>query len=1034
MNIKSSLPLLAMVAVILCARTTVSIAAETSPKPNVLFIAVDDLRPELGCYGVEDIKTPCIDAFAENGVRFNRVYCQLAVCNPSRVSVMTGLRPDSTRVWDLVTDFRKTIPNAVTIPQHFRKHGYHAVSYGKIFHNTFPDNVSWDEPHHFPEISQLWSNEAKRSLTEFRKRLRAEGKSDFRIGRTRAVATEIVDVSDSEHLDGAIADQAIAAMQRLANDDQSFFLAAGFIRPHLPFVVPREYWELYDRDKIPLATNPYFPHGMPDVAFGDRSLGGFYELQVYMDYFDSPSPFEHPLTESQQRELKHGYYASVSFIDKQIGHLLDELDRLGLTDNTIVVLWSDHGWKLGEHNGWCKQTNYEIDNRVPLIIHAPAAKANGKSCDSLVELIDIYPTLCELAGLPVPDFLAGASLAPLLDDPLGKVKDAAYCQFPRNHNGRNYMGYAIQTDRYRFIEWLDRKTEEVVATELYDHTADPDENTNIADQSESQETVKALHEKLQRVIPSPLPKRVPRLSKKPVLKIVNQRPNSVVVYWVTPAGKRLKRRTLAPGQTHTSNTTIGHKFDVENEDGKQIRHIVVKKDGQVENIKVLKPQASQSKTRPNIVFFMADDWSWPHAGFLGDPVAKTPNMDRIAREGVIFENAFVSTPSCTPSRLTILTGQHHWRLREGDSLGGSLREEYNVYTEMLQADGYRIGWFGKGVWPSQHTFRKRDSFGTRFPSFNDFIKERKPGEPFCYWHGGQDPHRPYDYQSGVKSGIKLENIKVPACLPDNETVRSDLADYYWEVGRFDREIGQVLAKLEAMGELDNTILVVSGDNGMPFPRCKGTLYDLGTRVPLAVRWGDKVKGKRKVSDFVTLCDFAPTFLEAAGLKPGKDMTGRSLLPVLTSNKSGQIEPARTFVLTGLEQHVYSNPSRAIRTADYLYIRNFEPEKWFTGEEEGRDLKYDFANFKWPSVAEAFSFNYDPSPTKQLMRLNRDDKAIKRFADSAFDSHPEEELYDLRKDPGQLRNVAYDAVYAAERKELRARLDAELREAADPRIP
>lgn len=290
-----------------------------------------------------------------------------------------------------------------------------------------------------------------------------------------------------------------------------------------------------------------------------------------------------------------------------------------------------------------------------------------------------------------------------------------------------------------------------------------------------------------------------------------------------------------------------------------------------------------SAVRPNIVFCMADDWSWPHAGILGDPVVKTPHFDRIAREGVLFENAFVSTPSCMPSRLSILTGQHHWRLREGDSLGGSLREEYPVYTELLQKSGYHVGRFGKGVWPSKHTFRNRDSFGARFRSFDQFLKKRESDRPFCYWHGGQNPHRPYELGVGAKSGIDLSNVKLPACLPDSKTVRSDVADYLWEVQRFDREVGKIVARLKAMGELENTIIVVSGDNGMPFPRCKATLYDQGTRVPLAVRWGSAVKGKRQVADFVSLCDLAPTFLEAAGVKSPVQMTGRSLMPLLRSN-------------------------------------------------------------------------------------------------------------------------------------------------------
>ena len=302
---------------------------------------------------------------------------------------------------------------------------------------------------------------------------------------------------------------------------------------------------------------------------------------------------------------------------------------------------------------------------------------------------------------------------------------------------------------------------------------------------------------------------------------------------------------------------------------------------------------------------------------------------------------------------------------------------------MLQTAGYRIGWFGKGVWPSEHTFRKRDSFGPRFPSFDEFIKDRTPGEPFCFWHGGRDPHRPYELNVGVKSGITLSEINVPACLPDNETVRSDLADYLWAVQRFDREVGEVMARIEKMGELENTIIVVSGDNGMPFPRCKGTLYDQGTRVPLAIRWGAKVEGQRKVVDFVSLCDLAPTFLEAAGLKPTEQMTGRSLMRILTSENSGQIDPKRTFVLTGMEHHCYLYPSRALRTRDFLYIRNFSPEKWKTGEVVGHNPEYDFATEPWPTEKGAFSFNIGPSPTKQLLRLHRNKEGIMRFADLAF---------------------------------------------------
>jgi iduronate 2-sulfatase len=538
--------------------------APAAEKPNVLFVAVDDLRCELGCYGVQEVRSPNIDRLAESGVAFSRAYCQQAVCNPSRASLMTGLRPDSTRVWDLITDFRTTIPDAVTIPQHFRQHGYRALGFGKIFHNTFPDNVSWDAPHRWPENARLWSDAAKQQLAEFRKKMRADGRPQAAIQRLRALATERVDIPDSEHLDGAIADQTLAAMRTLAAAEQPFFLAAGFIRPHLPLVVPRKYWEWYDPAKIPLATNPFLPRGAPAIAFGDRSLGGFYELRDYMDYLDAPSPFDASLTESQQRELKHGYYAAVSFVDVLVGRLLDELDRLGLAENTIVVLWGDHGWKLGEHNGWCKQTNYEVDTRSPLIIRAPGAKANGKQSHALVEFVDIYPTLCDLADLPLPKQLEGVSLAPLLRGTADRVKDAAFSQFPRKHAGSDYMGYAMRTERYRYVEWWDRATGKIAARELYDHQSDAEENQNIADVEANADTVAELSARLARQFDVPPPRVArPAQENRAQLIIVNQGRQSVDIYWLPENGPRRKSGTVRPGETHVINSTLGHRFSIE---------------------------------------------------------------------------------------------------------------------------------------------------------------------------------------------------------------------------------------------------------------------------------------------------------------------------------------------------------------------------------------------------------------------------------------------------------------------------------------
>lgn len=452
----------------------------TAGKPNILFIAVDDMRCDLGCYGVQHVHTPNIDQLAESGVLFQRAYCQQAVCNPSRVSLMTGLRPDSTRVWDLVTDFRTTIPNAVTIPQHFRAHGYRAVAFGKIFHNTFPDDVSWDEPTHQAQNVVRYSSANQEKLAQFKAQLRAQGKPQDLIERLRGPATEIQEQPDEMNFDGRQTLDAIEKMQELAQQDKPFFLSVGYIRPHLPWITPKKYWDLYERDKIPLASNPFLPLGMPEVAFSQPSMGGFYELRGYMDYLDAPSPFDASLSETQQRELRHGYYASVSFVDAQIGLLLKSLRDLQLDQNTIVVLWSDHGWKLGEHRSWCKQTNLEIDTHAPLIVRAPKASSNGKALSQLVEFIDIYPTLCELVGIAQPEALEGKSFAPLLQDPTLPHKPAAISQFPRQHLGRDYMGYALRTESYRYIEWLDTETGEIYAQELYDHNQDPQENQNLA--------------------------------------------------------------------------------------------------------------------------------------------------------------------------------------------------------------------------------------------------------------------------------------------------------------------------------------------------------------------------------------------------------------------------------------------------------------------------------------------------------------------------------------------------------------------------
>jgi uncharacterized sulfatase len=329
---------------------------------------------------------------------------------------------------------------------------------------------------------------------------------------------------------------------------------------------------------------------------------------------------------------------------------------------------------------------------------------------------------------------------------------------------------------------------------------------------------------------------------------------------------------------------------------------------------------------------------------------------------------------------------------------------------------------GKGWGPGSDTAggRSRNPAGNSYKDFGAFLAARPAGKPFCFWFGSHDPHRGYKLGSGVAGGMKLADVRVPACLPDSEATRSDLCDYAFAVQRFDREAGEIIKAIEDAGELDNTLVVVSGDNGLPFPRCKANLYDTGTRVPLAIRWPAKVKAGRVVEDFVSLPDLCPTFLEAAGLKPLDCMTARSLMNVLAAEGGGQIDPKRDHVLTGMERHANARagtvgyPMRAYRNADYLYIRNFAPDRWPAGDPEGYG-------------------DIDGGPTKSYMIAHRDDPAIKPLFELACGKRPGEELYDIKKDPGQLKNVAGEAAYAETLKKLSAALTAELKATGDPRI-
>ena len=440
------------------------------------------------------------------------------------------------------------------------------------------------------------------------------------------------------------------------------------------------------------------------------------------------------------------------------------------------------------------------------------------------------------------------------------------------------------------------------------------------------------------------------------------------------------------------------------------------------------------EARPNILLAIADDWGWPHAGAYGDPAVRTPAFDRLAAEGILFEHAFVSSPSCTPSRAAVLTGQWHWRLEESANLWSTLRSEIPVYPDLLEAEGYVVGFERKGWGPGKVEVggRTRNPAGPRYESFEAFLADRPEGRPFCYWFGSTDPHRPYDTGSGRRSGIPLDRIELFPHFPDSPDVRSDVGDYYAEVQRFDREVGEMLTLLQRSGVLDRTVVVMTGDHGMPFPRCKSNLYDCGARVPLAIRGPGMTRG-RLVEAFVSLTDLAPTFLELGRAEVPEVMTGRSLLPLLGPGEPSPGElAARAHVIAGKERHVPAQespdmggtPMRSIRTSDFLYIRNFRPDRWPAGTPHHRRAV----------IEGAWLGDCDNGPTKSFMVKSKDkDAAHRRLYDLAFAKRPAEELYDLGRDPDQLRNVAEDPEYAAVRDELRTRLDSDLRATTDPRV-
>lgn len=458
-----------IILITICSGFFLSIYGYTKPElpleqpPNVLFIIVDDLRPQLGCYGKTDMISPNIDKLAANGVLFNKGYCNVPVCGASRASLLTGLRPNRTRFWDHKTYAEKDAPGIITLPEYFKSNGYYTISNGKVFHHPNDEKQAWSEAPWRPANTSTEEGES--------------GKTTKDIGP----AFSMKDVPDNTYADGQIADKTINDLQKLQKMNKPFFLAVGFMKPHLPFIAPKKYWDLYPMQAVGLANNPFITKNAPKEA-----IHNFGELRSYNNV-----PDEGPINDTLARKLRQGYFSCVSYTDAQVGKVLAELERTGLSKNTIVVLIGDHGWNLGEHTLWSKHSEFNNAINTPLIVHLPGQQ-KGKIINSLTEFLDIYPTLCELAKLPLPAHLEGKSFVSLLTAPGSpKFKDAVYPRFK--------TGESICTSRYVYTEYYDAEGK-TVSRMLYDHQNDPQENINISEWPDKQVIVKELSAKLGKMV------------------------------------------------------------------------------------------------------------------------------------------------------------------------------------------------------------------------------------------------------------------------------------------------------------------------------------------------------------------------------------------------------------------------------------------------------------------------------------------------------------------------------------------------------
>ena len=883
-------------------------------RPNVLFIAVDDLRADLGAYGHPFVQTPNIDRLAARGTVFERAYVQQALCNPSRASVMTGLRPDDLGITDLRHHFRESHPHIVTLPQLFKEHGYHAEGIGKLYHNWAQpdwrgDSLSWS----VPQVMHYATHGSDSAIVD--------GALPPDLANTPR--TMMRDVPDDAYFDGRIADLAVQALQD--HKDEPFFIGVGFWKPHAPFNAPKKYWDLYDREEIGLAEHSDPPANVPAIAMHESR-------EIFREYTDRASG--EPTTE-EKITLRHGYYAAVSYLDAQVGKVLNALDSLGLSDETIIVFWSDHGYHLGDQGLWSKRTNFEVDARSPLIIAAPEQSVRGRTSRSIVEFVDIYPTVADLADLPAPAHLRGESLRPLLDDPHKIVKTAAFTQHPApayQDANPTAMGYSVRTDRYRYTEWRHLESGEVVARELYDHEEDPQETRNVAGDATG------VVARIEPLLIQRFPRRAGRAGLGEIrANVESNPPPNILFVLVDDVGWK---------DVGYNKARLAETPNLDRLSGEGMSFTQAYAPAPICSASRAAILTGKSPARLNFEFVTKYVDSKPKLTNL--PLRPPPFTLNLPLSEITIPEALKATDYTSGFFGKWHISAHHERYIGWSPTHGPAAQGFDVAIED----------FGGHTYNEYATTPPHAYVAGQYPgdSMTDkairFIEEQGDDGPFFLQVNHFYAHTP------VRTQAKWLTEKYARKLDEGEPERH--AEYAAFVDIADYHIGRLLDALQREGLAEETVVVVMSDNGgdprytehAPLRGHKWTLYEGGIRVPLIVRWPGVIESGSQTDIPVIGTDLLPTFADLGGVALDSTVAidGRSLVPIFKGEASPDFRPRSLFwhfpyyhpetldddakrtVGTNDAEVPFVEPHSAVRAGRYKLIRFYE-----SGHDELYDL-------------------------------------------------------------------------------------------------